>query len=259
MGSFLQRPALLTLLTGLLPLLTGFRPFESFDGPTTPPGTVGIEWGALAWQIHEGDDRSALTMPQVLLRTGLSQRLELGLTGQYQFRGAVAAAPWQAQALASQLGLYGKLLLIGDQRARVPHPSHGAYQTLERPAISLLVGGYFLEELSLWGVQARAAGSMAIGPVQIHLNAGFHYDSYARVSLGALCLWPLRFGLAPLLEFSGEVRLSHAASASVLLGVQQALPWMPVKVDLAVRRALAAGAADWSVLLGATMELRFRR
>lgn len=235
-------------LLPLLPLLTALRPVESFDGTTTPPGAMAIEWGALGWQRH--GDRSSLVAPQLLVRLGLTPRLELGALGAYRFAGPAAQPPWGQEARAGEVGLYGKLQIL---------PGLVEEGRLHGPAAALMGGAMFLTEQSTWAAHGRVAGSMGIGPVLAHLNLGFRYDATARVVLGAVVAAPLSFGLTPLLEVSGEVRFGQPSRASLQVGLTQELRGAPLQVDLALGRGLSEGAPEWTITAGLTATLRLWR
>jgi hypothetical protein len=241
----LDRLRALALLL-LLPFAAAWRPYDTADGSTTPQGLVAVEWGLVTFQIQE--PRITLALPQLLARVGLGQNLELGVRGVYRLSFDRGRSPWDHGMSAGDVGAYGKWVLVS-----------GSMQNTSwvRPSVALLAGVQFLTETSLWALDARAAGSLFIGPVLVHLNVGFHQSHRPGVLAGAVLCVPLSFGLTPAVEMSGEVRFGPEQSqASVLFALTQAIPGAPINVDLALRRGLTGGTPDWSATAGLTLQVR---
>lgn len=230
----------------LLPFAAAWRPYDTADGSTTPQGIIAVEWGLVTFQIRE--PRITLALPQVLARIGLGQRVELGVRGTYRLSFDRGRSPWDEGMSAGDVGAYGKWVLVS-----------GSMQNASwvRPSVALLAGAQFLTETSVWALDARAAGSLSIGPVLVHLNAGFHQSQSPGVLVGAVLCVPLTFGLTPAVEMSGEVRFGPEHSqASVLFALTQALPGAPISVDVALRRGLTTGTPDWIATAGLTLQVR---
>lgn len=233
----------------LSPLLCAWRPYETLDGPVTPTGQLAIEWGAMHLQIRQPS--LSLAAPHLLLRLGVTPKLELGLRGQYLHSIGDGAAPWRSDTARGTVGVYGKWELITGGTG----PS-----VWQRPAISILGGVNFLSVESVWGLELRAASSLCIGPVLTHMNIGFEHNGRSGVIVGAVVSVPLPFGLTPAVEASGVVRFSPTPSqGSVMLSLTQTLGSLPFVLDLGVRRGLTASTPDWSVLLGVTMRMKLWR
>jgi hypothetical protein len=210
---------------------------------------MAIEWGALALQIKQ--PQLVLGMPQVLARLGVTQKLEVGLRGTYRLTVAGGGTPWDKGVAGGTFGAYGKWELITGSAGRTGMP---------RPAISILGGVDFLTAQSIWGLEARLAGSMWIGPVLTHLNIGFKHDGGPGVLVGSVVSVPLSMGLTPAVEMSGEIRFSPQPSqASVLFSLTQTLGQLPFVADVALRRGLTAATPEWAVTAGVTMRLRLWR
>ncbi len=229
----------------LLPVLCAWRPYETIDGTTTPPGLIAAEWGVATLEVR--GPLLTLAAPQLLVRLGASDRVEVGVRGVYRDTFLRGQAPWQGGTAAGDVGVYGKWVVIagGMQNPR-----------WARPSVALLGGVQFLTEQSLWALDARAAGSVQIGPVLLHANIGFHEDRGRGVIAGAVASVPLAHGLTPAAEVSGEVRFGEPSRASVLLGLVYPIPGVPITADLAARRGMTPGTPDWMVLGGLTLQLR---
>lgn len=241
----MQRP-LGILLLFFLPFVAAWRPYETVDAAATPAGQVAMEWGALTVDI--GSSRWTLAAPQLLARLGAGRGLEVGLRGSYRLAMPGGKPAWEGTAVASTVGLYGKWELISGAASRSSWP---------RPGVSLLGGVHVLGEEAPWGLDLRGAGSLWVGPVFIHLNIGFQHHGQPGVLVGSVLTLPLSCGLTPAVEISGEVRFGERPSAaSALLSFTQRLRDLPLLVDVAVRRGLTAGSADWTVTSGLTMMLQ---
>jgi hypothetical protein len=244
--SSLVRALCLALLT---PLLAAWRPYESVDGPVTPAGQMAIEWGALQLQIRQ--PQLSLAAPQLLVRLGVTQKLEIGLRGQYRLTLRDSATPWDSGLAAGSAGAYGKWELITGSSAQ---------SNWQRPAISILGGVSFLTTEATWGLEARLAGSMWIGPVLTHLNLGFEHNGHPGVLVGAVVAVPLSFGLTPAVEVSGLIRFSpNPSQASLLFSFTQSLGSLPFVLDVGVRRGLTPATPEWTVIAGVTMRLKIWR
>lgn len=234
------------LLAALLPFLGAWRPYETADGTSTPPGLVAVEWGVATVGLHE--HRMTLALPELLARVGVSNQIEAGVRGSYRMTMPRGQTPWEGSVAAGDLGIYGKWVLIS-----------GAMQNPSwvRPSVALLGGASFLSAESLWSLDARVTGSLFIGPVLLHANLGFHQNRTPGVIAGAVIAMPLSFGLTPAIELSGEVRFgTNPSIASVLFGLSQGVRGLPLSIDLAVRRGITAGSPEWLVTTGVTMQLR---
>jgi hypothetical protein len=236
------------LLALLLPFLGAWRPYDTMESQTPPPGHLAVEWGLFA--LHLKEPHRTLALPDVRLRLAASQRIEVGLRGVYRTDFVQGQLPHEGQIRAADLGLYGKWVLIS-----------GVLQNRNwiRPSISVLGGVRFLTHRGLWGMDTRLAGSFLIGPVVTHLNIGYQHDLTSAVLCGAVVAVPLPFGLTPAAEVSGEVHFGEPSLASAMVALTQALPWYPISVDVAVRRGLTAATPDWQVTAGLTLHLRLFR
>jgi hypothetical protein len=240
------RALCLALLT---PLLCAWRPYESVDGPVTPTGQLAIEWGALHLQIRQ--PQLSLAAPQLLARLGVTPKLEIGVRGHYRLTLRDSAMPWDSGLGAGSFGAYGKWELISGSATQ---------SNWSRPAISILGGVDFLTAQAVWGLEARLAGTLWIGPVMTHLNIGFEHRGGPGVLVGAVVGVPLSFGLTPAVEASGLVRFNpNPSQASVLFSLTQTLGKLPFVLDVGLRRGLTAGVPEWTVLGGVTMRLTLWR
>ncbi len=220
------------------------RPFESVDGGVMEPGKTRIEWGILETQLQQ--DLIALAMPRVVVRLGLFDRVEIGLHGVYRLSVAGEKLPWDGTYSAGNFGIYAKWAIVP-----------GALQNAEwfRPSVAVQAGADFFSPDARFGASTRIAGSMWIGPVLAHLNLGFHYEDRPRVIAGAVLEVHLRYGLSPVVEASGEVNYGpHPSVASILFGLVEKVPHVPLSFDLAARHGLSAGAPEWTFLFGMTMD-----
>jgi|SRR5688572_13275646 len=217
-----------------------YRPFVSTDAAVVAPRNVELELGYFG--LEQDESETTFVTPQTVLNIGLIPRLEL--VGEFEVRTSEEGAAVLAEPAVFLKGIVRE----------------GVLQSRPGPSVALEAGPTLpetSEDQDGIGWETMAILSTSLGAFLFHVNAG---GGMSREG-DALGLWgliverPLGSGVRVVTEWNGEALSAHPEEQRFLLGCIWESTFLPLSLDLGLRRGLAGNAPEWELTTGLTVRM----